>query len=145
MSEFNADAFMQTEVEGTGDTDYTPIAEGEYNGVMKEVKASTTPNGAPLLEITWIIDNEEVRKEQGLDEPTCRQTVWLDINDAGVLEFGKNKNIGLNRLREAVNQNDGTPWSPNMLVGQPAMVSIKHRLGKEGQTFTDVKGVRAIG
>ena len=143
MSDFNADAFMNTEFEGVGETEYTPIPEAEYKAVIKEVKAQSTPKGSPLLEITWIVDSQEVRELVGMDEPTVRQTVWLDINEQGGLEFGKNKNIMLNRLREALGQNDGSPWSASKMLGQVATVNIKHRLGEQGQVFNDVKGVRA--
>lgn len=143
MSDFNADQFMQTEVEGTLDTEFTPIPEAEYPAVIKEVKADATPKGSPLLELIWIIDDQGVRDLIGLDEPTCRQTIWLDVNEQNGLEFGKNKNVGLGKLREALGQNDGKPWAPTMLIGQPATVNVKHRLGSEGGVFAEVKGVRA--
>lgn len=143
MSNFSADAFMGTEVEGVGETEYTPIPEAEYTALIKEVKADTTPKGNPFLELIWIIDSQEVRDLIGMDEPTVRQTLWLDINDGGGLEFGKNKNIQLNKVRSALGQNDGKPWSPNMMRGQPATVLIKHRLGEQGQIYADVKAVRA--
>jgi hypothetical protein len=143
MSNFNAEAFLSTEVEGIGETEYTPIPEAEYSAVIKEVKADSTPKGSPLLEIIWIIDDQGVRDLLGSDEPTVRQTVWLDINEMGVLEFGKNKNIVLNRLRDALGQNDGKPWKATDMLGQVATVDIKHRLGNEGQVFADVKHVRA--
>ena len=143
MSEFNAESFMQTEVEGQLETEFTPIPEAEYNAVIKEVKPDTTPKGSPLLELIWIIDDQSVRDLIGMDEPTVRQTIWLDINEQGGLDFGKNKNVGLGKLREALGQNDGKPWSPLMLLGQPATVNIKHRMGTEGGVFAEVKGVRA--
>ena len=143
MSEFNAEQFMQTEVEGQLETEFTPIPESEYRAVIKEVKPDTTPKGSPFLELIWIIDDQEVRDLIGMDEPTCRQTVWLDVNDNGSLAFGKNKNVGLGKLRDALGQNTGAPWSPTQLLGQPATVNIKHRLGSEGGVFSEVKGVRA--
>ena len=143
MSEFNADQFMQTEVEGQLETEFTPIPEAEYPGVIKEVKPDVTAKGSPLLELIWIVDDQGVRDLIGLDEPTVRQTIWLDINEQGGLEFGKNKNIALGKLRDALGQNDGKPWSALMLIGQPATINIKHRLGSEGGVFSEVKGVRA--
>lgn len=143
MSNFSADAFMGTEVEGVGETEYTPIPENEYTALIKEVKADTTPKGNPFLELIWIIDDQTVRDLIGMEEPTVRQTLWLDISDSGALEFGKNKNIQLNKVREALNQNDGKPWSPNMMRGRPATILIKHRLGDQGQIYADVKAVRA--
>jgi len=143
MSNFSADAFMGTEVEGVGETEYTPIPEDEYTALIKEVKADTTPKGNPFLELIWIIDSQPVRDLIGMEEPTVRQTLWLDISDMGSLEFGKNKNIQLNKVRAALGQNDGKPWSPNMMRGQVAKVLIKHRLGEQGQIYADVKAVRA--
>jgi len=143
MSEFNADQFMQTPVEGALETEFTPIPEGEYRAVIKEVKPDTTSKGSPYLEVIWIIDDQGVRDLIGMGEPTSRQTVWLDVNESGGLAFGANKNVGLGKLRDALGQNTGAPWSPNMLLGQPATVNIKHRMGSEGGTFSEVKGVRA--
>ena len=93
--------------------------------------------------LSGTLDDQSVRDLLGLDEPTCRQTVWLDIGEQGQLEFGVNKNVALGKLREAFGQNDGKPWSPLMMMGQPAIVNVKHRLGSEGGTFPEVKGVRA--
>lgn len=145
MSEdFNAEQFMNTEVTGEMNTEYVPIPEGEYRAVIKEVSARTTPNGSPLLEVIWIIDDQEVRDLIGMDEPTARQTVWLDINEqTNGLDFGANKNVMLGRLREALGQNDGQPWSPTRMMGQVATVNLKHRITDQGATFVDVKGVRA--
>lgn len=143
MSEFNAEQFMQTEFEGKLETEFTPIPEGEYRAVIKEVNPDVTPKGSPLLELIWIIDDQSVRDLIGMDEPTSRQTIWLDVNENGGLEIGKNKNVSLGKLREALGQNDGRPWAPTMLLGQPATVNIKHRLGSEGGVFAEVKGVRA--
>jgi hypothetical protein len=141
---FNADAFMQTEVEGEFETEFTPIPEDEYRALIKDVTAGTTPNkGTPYLEVTWIVDDDGVRELLGLDEPTVRQTIWLDVNESGSLEFGKNKNIGLGRLRDALGQNSGGAWGPSMLLGQVATVNIKHDITDQGGVFARVKGVRA--
>ncbi len=143
MSNFNPEQFMSTEIEGKGETDYTPIPEGEYDGVIKAVEATTTPKGSPLLELTWIVDDQEAREISGMAEPTVRQSIWLDITEAGALEFGPNKNIQLNRVREALGQNDGRPWAPNMLMGQVAKIEVKHDLLNDGRIMARVKGVRA--
>lgn len=140
MSDFNPDTFMQEEQNVELDTEFTPIPEGEYSGIIKDVKADTTPKGAALLAVTWLIDDEEVREHTGMPEPTCRQTVWLDLDASGHLAAGANKNVGLGKLRAALGQNDGSPWSPTMLVGQPAQVYIKP--DATGQ-YTNVTNVAA--
>jgi len=144
MSNFNAEAFMTTEIEGEMETEFTPIPEAEYRAVIKECKPDTTPKGKAYMEVIWIIDDQAVRDLIGMEEPTVRQTVWLDINETtGALDFGKNKNVGLGKLREALGQNTGGAWSASMLLGQPATVNVKHRLGDQGGVFAEVKGVRA--
>ena len=142
MSNFNPEAFMQTQIEAQGETDYTPIPEGEYRALLKEVNAGTTPKGAPFLEVYWVIDDEEVRQLLDDDEPTVRQTLWLDIDDNGMLAIGKNKNIKLNRLRDALGQNTGKPWAPSMMEGNVAIVQVGHRL-VDNAPFAEVKNVKA--
>ena len=125
MSDFNPDSFMTEEQTGTLETTYTPIPTGDYKGIIKDVQAGSTPNGNAKLDVIWLIDDEGVREHTGMEEPTCKQTVWLDVDANNRLEMGQNKNIGLGKLRDALGQNDGSPWSPTMLMGQPAMVYIE--------------------
>ncbi len=143
MEKFNAEQFMQTEIEQVGETEYTPIPEDEYQAVIKGIEGDSTPKGKAFLKVIWIIDDQGVKDLLDNDEPTARQTIWLDMTEAGTLEFGKNKNIGLSRLREALGQNTGKAWSPSMLLGQVATVNIKHRIAEDGGIFAEVKGVRA--
>ena len=145
MSTFDPDMFMNTQTSDANDTQYVPVPVGEYNGVIGEVKAGTAGD-KPVLNITWGIDDDEVRAATGLDKPTVRQTVWLDLTPQGGLDMGKGKNVGLGKLREALGQNTpGKPWSPGMLNGQVARVQISHRSGKNpGEIFADVKQVTAM-
>lgn len=125
MTDFNPDAFLTEEQTGKLDTEYTPIPTGDYPAIIKDVKPRVTPNGKPLMDLIWIIDSQEVRDFTGMPEPTCKQTIWLDLDANGKLEIGTNKNVGLGKLRDALGQNDGRPWSPSMLQGQPAMVHVE--------------------
>lgn len=143
---FNPDDFMHTQVEEVTETSFSPIPEGEYPAVIKEVKADTVgENALPVLNITWTVDDEEARQFTGMDEPSVRQTLWLDIDANGMLETGKNKNIQLGRLRDALNQNTGAPWSPSMMEGQVARVHITHTAGKNDAIYANVKGVAKLG
>lgn len=144
-SVFDPDMFMNQQTTESSSTVYTPVPEKEYQGVIKEVKAGTAGD-KPVLNITWAIDDQEAKDATGLDEPTVRQTIWLDLTPAGGLDMGKGKNVGLGKLREALGQNEpGRPWSPGMLSGQVAQITVKHRAGKEpGEVFADVKAVAAL-
>lgn len=140
MTDFNPDTFMQEQQEVTLDTTFTAIPAGEYPGIIKEVIPGTTPNGSNKMDVVWLLDSEEVRSHTGMEEPTCKQTVWLDLDANNHLQSGTNKNIGLGKLREALGQNDGSPWSPTMLVGCPAIVLIEpDKTGK----YTNVTNVQA--
>lgn len=143
MSTFNTDAFLNTQVEGETSTEYTPIPEGEYNAVIEKVDARTVgQNSSPVLDVVWRLD---APNEEDAHEKSVRQTVWLDITSQGALDMGKGRNVQLGRLRDALGQNvAGQPWMPSMLLGNVATINVKHRMGDEGQIYSDVKGVAKV-
>lgn len=132
MTDFNPDTFMTEQQEVENATVFTPVPEDEYDAVISDVVAETAGNGSPVLNVTWLIDSQEARDFTGMEEPTVRQTIWLDLDANGKLEGGANKNVGLGKLRSALGQNDGSPWSPSMLMGQPGRVVIKHNPSNKG-------------
>lgn len=152
MSTFNPDAFMSTSVKEANDTKFTPIPdhpEGEgWESQVDDVKARQVKgkDGTPsfVIDLTWAILAEPVKKETGLDKPTVRQTVWLDLTKEGNLDFGKGKNVQLGRVREALGQNKpGKAWKPQDLMGQMAKVVTKQRPDPENpeNIYNDVKKV----
>lgn len=131
MSQFNPEAFMGSTTTEASSTVYLPHPEGEFPARLTEVKPNVTDKGKAYLRITWVTDDEGVRKTLGQAEPKVWQTIWLDINEAGALEVGPGKNVQLGKLREALNQNQaGMPWSPPMLVGQVGKIRVKHSIDK---------------
>ncbi len=144
MSSFDPNAFLNTEVSEANATAYVPVPEGEFNASIKLIKPRVLTDGRAVLDLTWIVDDEEVKQETGMAEPSVRQTLWLDITESGGLDFGKGKNVGLGRLRDAIGQNQsGKPWAPGMLVGQVAKVKVTHSIDKrDGETIQ--AGVSAV-
>lgn len=143
---FDAEQFMQSTVEGEMSTESVPVPAGEYVAVVKSVGSRSGEKDGKtwaMLDVTWEIDDPQVAEVTGRDVNTVRQSIFLDINDHGGLDLGKGKNIGLGRLREAVNQNGPQAWAPAMLEGQSARVRIDHRM-YEGNTYADVKGVAKL-
>lgn len=146
MSTFDPDTFMATSFTEANETKFATVPEGEYLAVIDKVEANTWQSKDGMksglrLDVTWKIDDAHVAEVTGVASPTVRQGIMLDMTESGGLANGPGKNINLGRLREAVGQNTpGKPWSPQMLLGQPARVSVKHRIW-EDNIFAEVKGV----
>lgn len=140
---FNPDDFMNTQVAEPLETSYSPIDEGEYTAVIEKVEAATVGSeDKPVLNVFWSIDDAGVKEATGLDNPTVRQTIWLDIGGNGQLEAGKNKNVVLGKLRTALGQNTGAPWAPTMMIGKVAKVRVSHTTNPNtGAVYANVKEV----
>lgn len=150
MSTFNPDQFLDMQITASHDTKLVPIPVGEYVAVVKEVKvvpwqSKADPSKAGLkLSVTWDIDDSSVKEFLGRDVVTARQDIMLDLTEAGGIDIGKGKNVGLGRLREALNLNTpGQPFSFNMIAGRPAKVAISQRVDGEN-IYSEVKGVARI-
>lgn len=146
MSTFDPQAFMSSQFTEANETSFKAVPEGDYQAVINKVEAASwqSKDGSKSglkLDLDWIIDDEAARQSTGMAEPHVKQSIMLDLTDSGALAVGTNKNVNLGKLRDAVGQNtSGRPWSPPMLQGQVARISVKHRLW-EDQTFAEVKGV----
>lgn len=147
MSQFDADAFMNSSVADANSTQYTPVPEGEFQASIASVTPRSTTTGKALLNVAWKVDDETVRAETGMAEPTVYQTIWLDVTDSGGLDMSKGKNVGLGKLRDALGQNKpGQPWSPGMLIGQVALIRVGHSIDKRDNVSiqAEVKAVAAL-
>lgn len=153
-SAFDPDAFLSpgNEITDSFDTTIAKVPPGEYRAQVDKIakpRKFQAKSGDEMVafDITWAILDEDVKAETELAKPTSRQTIFLDINEDGSLARGKNKNVGLGRLREALGQNQpGQPWNPNMLVGALAMVKIEHSPNERNpdDPFANVVAVAAL-
>jgi len=147
---FDAESFLNTDVDGELSTEYVPIPAKEMTGIVKKLDAKevTSKNDGKtykFLEVYYICDDQETRDVTGMDEPQVRQSIILDFTPEGGLDRAKGKNVALGKLREACNQNQpGKDWNFNMLIGQAVKISVKHRAGDEGQIYSEVKGVAKL-
>lgn len=149
MTQFNPETFMNTEVDQSNVTTYTPIPEGEYMGFIDEAQAVEV-NGSMAIDLTWVLTDEELKKKLSMERVTVRQRIFIDLDDAMNIEFGENKNVRLGRLRDALGQNKpGRKWQPSMLRGAgPAVLKIVQNAGKDkitgeptGDIFSNVVAV----
>lgn len=149
MGTFDPATFLDINVTEANDTVSIPVPEGEYTAIAGEPKvrqwnAKDGTKSGLALDIPWEIDAgsyPEVKEATGRDKNIVTQGIMLDLNEGGGLDTGKGKNVGLGRLREAVNLNTaGKPFNFRMIQGQVAKVAIKHR-PFEDRILADVKGV----
>lgn len=147
---FDPNAFLDMQVTESNDTKVTPVPVGEYTAVIGEVKvrpwqSKKDPSKSGMsLDVTCEIDDPSVKEFLGRDKVSIRYSPMLDINDAGMLDMGKGKNVGLGRLREATDLNvPGQPFSFNMLPGRVIKVSVTHRIEGE-DVFAEVKSIAHI-
>lgn len=139
---FDPDTFASTPVQGELDTQFTPVPVGEYNGRISKYNFRT-PKDSVIMEVFWAVDDESVKEATGMEEPTVRQSIFLDVTPDGGLDMGKGKNIQLGRLREAVGQNGPDPWTPGMLEGAVARIKVEHTQ-HNGNTYANVSSVSKV-
>ena len=150
---FDPAQFLMQETSDQMDTQFVLIPAGEYPAIIKSVAArqQQNPNDPAqlwtILDITYSIDDQGVREETGQDDPTIRQSLFLDLDDSGKLSSGKGKNVNLGRLREAVGLNvPGTAFSFAALTGQACIVAVKHTPDKKDPeiVYANVNKVAAL-
>lgn len=148
--------FLNTQTTSALSTQLDPIPKGEYKAVSQPLdkdsfqsfdikKGERAGTKGWRLNLVWKIDDEAAGEYNGR---LVRQQFFLDLNPAGDgLDFGKGKNIGLGRLREALGQNqDGQPWAPSMLGSQVARIAVDQRLDENdpSKIYNDVVGVTRL-
>lgn len=147
---FNPEQFLDMQVTEANDTKVIPVPVGEYTALIEEVKcrqwqSKKDPSMSGLtLDITWSVDDQNVKELLGRDKVTVKQGIMLDITESGTMDMGKGRNVGLGRLREALNLNTpGQPFAFSMLPGRVAKVAVSHRVDGD-QIFAEVKSVAKL-
>lgn len=153
---FNPEQFLGSTFNDANSTELIPLPEGEYIAVTDPVTAESfkefdikrgerAGQKGLMLILSWNINDESGSLKEMLGRPPKgRQSIMLDRGAGGTLEFGKGRNVGLGRLREAVNQNlTGKPWAFSQLGGVVAKIKVKHRVDG-GNTYAEVSEVTKV-
>ena len=155
---FNPEVFANMQHQEANSTEVLLVPEGtDYIGVSDPVTAESfrtfeyksgerAGQKGVFLDINFTINDESGQLKEYLNRvPKVKHTIGLDV-EGGNLVFGRGRNVGLGRLREAFGQNqNGRPWSPSMLGGQVARLKVKHRTDKQtGRTFAEVTEVAKL-
>jgi hypothetical protein len=150
--EFNVDAFMNETFDATLDTEIIPVPEGEHMAQIgtdpKDVNVRTgvsqkNNRAWMMLELNCYLSDPNLAATLKRENPRIRYSIMLDLDNAGRLDTGPQRNVNLGKLRDAVNQNKPGQWSFAMLRGQPIKVKVKHKKASDGSdaTYSEVVGV----
>lgn len=146
---FDPNIFLNQEVTDANSTVSVPISVGEYPGICEkiEVKQWSAKDGSSSglkLALIWDIQDDAQKELTGRNPLRSKQDIMLDLTETGALDFAKGKNIGLGRLREALDLNTpGAPFSFGMVQGRMALCKVNHR-EFDGNMFDEVKAVAKL-
>lgn len=138
---FDMDAFMNAAEETAAlDTEYRPVPQGKYLAVVEKVEGRRTTytdkktgeeKVATNLDVTWDIQDDQVKLDLQREKVTVRQGLFLELNPQGKIDTSPGKNVRLGRLRAALGQNTPGPWSPMSMQGcGPCYITVTHREDK---------------
>lgn len=142
--DFNIEAFLDNPVE-TLETKRELIPEGDYTGLIDDISVKTEQSFL-ILEVVWEVLGDDLRTRLNLKKVTVRQSFFVDVDINGCLASGKNANVGIGQLREAMNLNSpGIPLRALKGAG-PALISVRHRVDKNDPTriYAEVRKVTKL-
>jgi hypothetical protein len=143
---FDPQTFLNATTTESLDTTVIPCPEGEVLGLAEKIDVKTwaakdgSSSGLKLV-ITWDIQDAAAKEVTG--RPTLRvtQDQMLDLTETGELDTSKGKNVGLGRIREALELNvPGEPFNFNMIPGRLALCNVKHRIVGQ-DIFAEIKSL----
>ena len=146
---FDPQAFLSAAISGTNDPKVLPVPVGEYQAIIDKIaprqwQSKDGSQTGVALDVFWSIEDANLKAVLGRETITVKQGIMLDTTASGGLDMSKGKNIGLGRLREALNKNrEGESFSFDQLPGLMARVSVTHRIVGE-DTYAEVRGVARL-
>ena len=153
---FDAEKFLNQTVAEPMSTVTIPCPEGEYKAFVDDGDRAVTfrdggldRNGnelSPQCIVQFAITGDQIPNQTlKRDKVIVPMNIWLDVSGDG-LDLSEGKNVGLGRLRKALDQNDGA-WSPLMMKGKgPVMIKVTQRSDKNDPTqkYAEVNRVSKI-
>ena len=156
---FDPNQFLSQTVTSKGDTQILKVPANEYVAFIDDEKpvtdwfASFAGKKDPSktfvrINIPCRIENDGLKTQLGRNKVLVFHEFLVDIDENGNLDFGPQKNVKLNQMRDAVGQNvEGQPWNIGMRPGAgPFNVKIIHEPNEKDleNPFVRVGRVSAI-
>jgi len=79
MSSFNPDTFLNTEFSEAFDTVKIPCPEGEFQAMLKDFKTRVTTTGQVVMDVYWIVMDDEARDATGQAFVRLRERMEFDM------------------------------------------------------------------
>ncbi len=144
MSTFDPSLLEETVIDASNATSIEPVPEGEYNGLIDDYtfrdQIETKFGQRVPIDIYWVIDDADLRKKLDREVISVKQGMLLEINEDGSLAVGPGQNVGLGRLRAALNMNGKGFSFPKLKGAGPARILVVHRVVGD-DTYSEVKKV----
>lgn len=152
---FNAEAFLNQTIEEPMSTKTLVCPEGEFRAFVDDgdkaiqFREFAGKDGNPpsfQCVVLFSILDESVKTFLKREKALVPMNVWLDMKEDGSgLDLSEGKNVGLGRLRKALNQNSGA-WSPLMMKGKgPVMIKVGQRADKNDPEVKYAEVTRVAG
>jgi hypothetical protein len=149
------DALISTKINEKLDTNFPVPPEKEYiarigtprEHIKEWFRSVKRDDGTQTatLNIPFVLQDEDVRRQMGVRQLTSRLTIWLDTEISGALATGKGKNVSLGQLLEALGQNGDTNWDFEKLINAgPVKVITSNSTGKDGKQYSNVTKVAKL-
>jgi hypothetical protein len=148
MSTFNAEQFASTSTSDAFDTKIIPVPDGPHRAQVvkldyRTLEAKDNNPERTIMEISWAVTDDKIKKLTGMELPTAKQSIWLDLTPEGGLDKGAGKNVALGQVREALGQNKpGKPWSPSHIMNGMATILVKGEKDKQNPDITYARVTR---
>lgn len=161
MTQFDPQAFLDLPTEEAS-IKRPPVAAADYISTIKDIQVRTWTSKDKVDETTGklkagiaydifhTVDIPEAERTRiGLTTPTLelKDSLMLDLNAGGMIDYSPGKNGGLRRYRDATDLNKaGVPFKARDLIGRMVKVKIGHREYPEGSgdLFEEIKGVSRV-
>lgn len=131
---FDPAAFLaETTIEAPLDTKLPLIPINEYPAIIDKIDVRAQPKKDGdgdwyILDVTYAVEDASAREATGLEKPTIRDSLFLDMDLSGErpkLMTGTGKNVQLGRLLEALGIN-AEGFTFGMLPGRTCLIRVKH-------------------
>lgn len=146
---FNPDEFMQQTVDAPMETKYQLAPEGTFEAQIGEFNSTAfqkidfeykkgpkvgEQGSMTKFECPFVTQDPKVLAAmEGRESVTLFMQMIIDRTPEGAIDYGKDKNVRLGKLRAAVNQNAAGAWNFPMLMNSgKLLIKVKHEEYESG-------------